>query len=469
MFVDLTSKTMQIACSICDTSHDATNIRQWKSPVEEIVKICCRTCYDKILLARRPRPNFNPDAPVMVEYQLINSTASTKRKFARTNTEQCESKKQAIPMSLHKDVTLLELSFMKWPTILPTTLQQQNPHLRDDIVWLEETNDLHLYHVKYDGVNFETVNNLSTSSVAEHYSARYDKFDAMSKMLAGKQWGPNHKKYGKAFSNDKEALAQNLLKLLKEWKQNNINAIQLGKFVHFLIECHCNGKLDLLTHPVYARFAHIRQYLKWRYIHFDPLFKEYRTEFPFASDATYRRVGTCDLLAVRKDHPLPNQCGSTLTLSMFDWKNALLNEKGFKTREMTKPEKMKGPCKKLDECNVSHYTIQQNDYEYLATTYYQDWLYNGHVYKKVRFEQKQLIGLHETHEDNTAHVVLLDNIQDIIMILWQERKAAVALWELQGRPEIEKHKPITHTDEESLILLRALIDQHDACNRPHKT
>ena len=449
---------------MCDKKLCTGCKRRWKTMVAPIVKICCAPCHEKLLLARCSRPNFNADQPVLVEYHLVNARQQTKRKAAANPTP--DPKIDAA--FLHRGKTLLELAFMPWPDILPDTLQKRFPHSRDSVVWLDESNKQHLYHVKYDTDEFETENNMSTSSIGEPYTKPYDKYDALSKMLGGREWGPNHKKAGKYFDKDEEKLAHNLLQLLREWKQNNLNAIQLGWFVHFLIECHANGKLDLLTHPLYARYAHIQQYLKWRFVHFDPHFVEYRTEFRFASDKTYRRVGTCDMLAVRKNHPAPENCNSTLTLSMFDWKNALMQRSGFKTRDMPHAERMLGICSELDECNVSHYTIQQNDYEHMATTFYSDWTFNGHVYKKVAFEQKQLIAFHETNANNEADVVVLENIQDVIAQIWALRKESVAAWEANGRPKIVKLKPKELSDEESLCIIKNLIRKHDACNRPRK-
>ena len=437
--------------------------RKWQSAIQGIKKICCMACYDKMLLARDPRPNFDPDAPVVVEYQFVNAPraqsfqASIKRKTPPTPDPVAD-------LALQTSKTLLELSFMPWPDIVPDTLAKRYPHARDGIIWLDETNNRHLYHVKYDA-EFETENNMSTSSIAKHYERPYDKFEAVEKMLEGKQWGPHHPKWGKYFDRDPETLAKNVVKCLQEWKQNNINAIQLGKFVHFLIECHCNGKLDLFMHPVFARYTHIRQYLEWRQMFFDPHFIEYRTEFRFASDKLHRRVGTCDLIAVRKNHLPPDQCNNTLTVSMFDWKNALLKRNGFKTREMPHPERMLGTCSELDDCNVAHYTIQQNDYEYMATTYYADWVFKGHTYKKITFEQKQLIGFHEENAKNIADIVPLKDVQHIIAALWAERRESVARWETENRPKIVTQPLRVFSNEESLDILRNLIHKCDACNK----
>ncbi len=389
------------------------------------------------------------------------------RKMAMQN-KQVQKQPQEVPVLDDGELTLLQLAFLDWPLIVPSYLAQKHPHESDLKVRLDETNGQHQYYADY-GNGMESENNKSTSSIAHKYQTPYDAFQAVATMFEGKHWGPYHPKWGKYFSNDEAQLAANMVLMLAEWKQNNVNAIQRGKFVHFLIECHCNKQLDL---EPYREHAHIRQYLEWREEYWDPVYEDYRTEKQFVSAGNYRRVGTCDLLGVRRDHPPPEECDDTLILVMRDWKCAPLKRKGFfDPRTMTKPRHMTGPCESLDDCNVSGYTIQQNDYATLAAMAESEkgWLWNERYYKHARIDDMQLIGLDEDNFGDQADIVQLEHIPDIIDALWYEREQEVADWEAAGRPRCEKHHEVILSKEETLAKLTDLIRTHDATTFPRPT
>ncbi len=406
-----------------------------------IINTYCSKCEEVILLRRHPRPNFVPDAPVEVEYAFINPM-NKKRKLVSD---------PMADISLQKTKTLLELSFLPWPEFKLDALALQNPHPLDDSIWLDETHGRHVYHVQYvkDGP-FETENNMSTSAVAHKYSKPYDKYDAVEKMLMGREWGPKHPKWGKYFHTDETILAHNLQEMLKEWTANNKNGLQLGKFVHMLLEAHLNNAIDLLTHPVYSKHKQIQQFLKWKYTKFDAQYIPYRTEFRFHSDASMRRVGTCDLIAVKKDHPPPDQCNSTLTGILIDWKNTIL-------KQAYRNETMQGPCSSIPQCNVGEYCVQQNDYCCLARTFYTGWKFNGYVYDHIDFSSMQLVAFAEDNANNEAVVAPLDDQRELIAILWAERVVEVAKWEQDQRPKIIYPKPTILSVEQEFQLLFELV------------
>jgi len=406
----------------------------------------CPKCFDVILLRRCPRRNFHPGAPIEVEEQYINPPVFKKPK--------------TLPLEEQKGKTLAELAFMPWPDIKPTTLAKKHPHELDDTIWLDETNKRHIYHVKYDKDEFETEFNQSTSTMVHTYFPNsYDPYEAIDAMLGGKEWGPNHPKYGaKYYSDDENVLVKNLRQLLVDWGKNNEEAIESGKFVHFLIECHFNDQLDLANHPVYNTIPNIQQYLKWREEHFDPFYEAYRTEFRAHTDKTKRKVGTGDLFAVRKNHPPPSETNGTLYLTMFDWKNCILKMRGFK-----KTDKGIKYCAAYDKCNYEEYTLQQNEYERLVTDekMYTNFHYNGHVYKRVRFEEKYLIVFHETNPKNKAIIVPLEDRQDVLEHIWRDREEEVAKWEKAGRPKPPPYIPKPKlSDQEEEAILHKLIQKH---------
>ncbi len=225
--------------------------------------------------------------------------------------------------------------------------------------------------------------------------------------------------------------------------------------MHFLIEAHLNETLDLLTHPVYSRYKQVQQFLKWKHTKFDPYFIAYRTEFRFHSDETLRRVGTCDLMAIRKNHPPPDQCNSTLTCILVDWKNTIL-------KQAYNNETMKGPCISIPQSNVGEYTIQQSDYACLAREFYKNWKYNGFVYENIDFEEMRLVAFSEENDKNEAVNATLDDVRDVILALWEERYQEVTDWYAAGRPQIVHSKSIVLTPEEERNELLKIIQRVNA-------
>lgn len=412
----------------------------------------CHACFDRQLLLRRPRPDYDPDAAIRAEMQY-QQPLPLKRKLANCDIVQEEQKKQ----QELAPKTLLELAFMPWPDLKPDTLAQKNPHELDSTVYLDETEGKHDYSVKYESGEFECINNLSTSGMVHNYFAEFDDFDGLAAMLNGKQWGPSHPKYGGYYSDDQEVLCKNLVRLLKDWKRKNVEGLQLGKFVHFLAECDMNGVLDLSTKPEYTRTAHIQQYLGWKKTKFEPYYDVYRTELRFRSSSKWRRVGTCDVLAVRKNHPPPSETNGILYVAMFDYKNTIIKTEGFQGK------KGFGICAHLDDCNLRHYELQQSDYKKMAAQdIYKNWMHNGHKYSKMCVELMQLVCFDESNPNNEAIVITLQDLDDVIEKMWNQRAEEVAIWETLGRLPIPKKTKPKLTDLETEQRVRELLQKLEA-------
>lgn len=390
----------------------------------------CQVCFNKLNLKRDPRMNFDPDAAVVPEYNYVHPPMNANKRKLMATTEETEDDSKK---------TIVQLAFGKWPKIIPNALAKKNPQELDDLIWLDETNKRHTYHVKFEGKDseFETDCIQSTSGMHHQYFPNsFNPYGAIEMILRSSKWGPNHPKHGKYYSNDETELVKNLRQMLDDWDKNNVEAIEVGKFVHFLIECHCNKQLALATHPVYANLQHIQQYLKWRSKHFDPFFEEYRTEFRFRSDKQYRRVGTCDLLAIAKNHGTPQETNGILHVTMFDWKNCILKTEGFNN------EKGLLYCSEYPKCNFQEYTLQQNDYKKMGSNkrLYGKWVLNGNVYECMEFDAMYLIAFHETNPNNEAIVVPLEDRLAELEFIWRDRAEVVAQWEAAGRPK-DEHAP----------------------------
>jgi hypothetical protein len=97
------------------------------------------------------------------------------------------------------------------------------------------------------------------------------------------------------------------------WEANGARASRRGTLLHFLLECHMNG-FDL-EGSVYAGLEDVQSYFRWRREYFDPAgLVPFRTELRFSTGPDLKLTGTADLLAIRDDHPGPEETHSPFTL-----------------------------------------------------------------------------------------------------------------------------------------------------------
>jgi len=417
-----------LVCSLCKCNIECEHCRTQDR--------FCAPCWDRALLQQNPRPNFQPDAPIEIEVAHIQSYAQ-KRKNLQLSLQKSKFVKQetTVPRVLADHTTLIDLAHMPWPELKPSMLATLHPHELDKTVLLDETFNRHDYYVNYENDGkMEKENNVSTTTLLHIYFPSKDTFKLLKNTLMGKNWG--HKptcKYAPFYSEDECQIPKNLVKIIKLWGKNKIDGAQLGKFVHFLIECDLNNILDLASSP-YARYQHVKQYLWWKHTHFLPRYNAYRTEFRIRSCKKYRKVGTADFLAVRKDHPPPSETNGILWIADFDWKCIRLQTFNFDN------EKGIDLCNFMDNCNFSEYTFQQNDYgRFFEQDMYRDFVYNGYVYNKIRFESMDLVVLSdENPKPEEAKVAPVSKEPELIEQVWQRRAEEIAIWEAEGRPVIPK-------------------------------
>jgi len=457
-------------CKMCKSVSPCANCRLHED--------YCLTCYDIVLLQRNPRPNFMRDQKVCIEYMIRPDYNAKKRKAGPIYPS---AQRPPPPAKIHmpnnnedwnalRHLTLYELAERKYPDYKPTRLAEMHPHPLDKSVYLDESeytdehgnkNHRHQYYVQYEpNEQMESENNVSTSALVHNYFGEFVEIDALAAMLRGGKWGPGPKrKYGKYYTRNKDQLAQNLLHIAHDWEQNNKEALSVGRFVHFLIECDLNGCLDLATHPLYSQYANIRQYNAWKAEFFTPFFVPYRTEFRWRTCKKYRHVGTADLIAVRKDHPPPDQTNGTLFVVDIDWKNLEeLKKRGFFGKKGI------DLCDHIDDCNFMHYTLQQSDYARFPQQpmYDGNWKFNGYTYQRMVFTDMSLVCFHKNNPDDKAQVETLEHMAKEISQMWEKRAVDVAAWYELGRPKLPSKHKARPTDDERRVLIADMLPRLQA-------
>lgn len=480
-----------------------------ESCVTEDDKLYCGACFTKYNADRFWRPNYHPNARVEPEYNYIPERPKRKRddvqkiptarmSLPKTEAYALRSQPPTEPSIApdHNKPTILELAREKKEHIVACALRNKHPHPKDDRIRLDDEGTKHDYYVVFDENNPvpETEFIQSTSSMIHQYfpndvpspkqllfgkkteddeqlsqfattvlgplaefnSHKYDQFCFVDAILQSPEWGPSHPKYGNYYSDDIDQLVTNLQQMIKDWEQKADDASTRGTFVHYLIELDMNGQIDLSTHPIYSQphLNHIQQYLTWKREKFDPDFEPYRTEMQLF-ESEHRRVGTCDLVAVRKDHPPPSETNGVLRVKLIDWKNTVLKTKG-------RFDKEKGfnmgiaPMDKVHHCNLRHYELQQAEYASMLMKYYRNFTFRGQMYERMEFTSRELVCFDDSNSNNRAiPKVLYNDFRKELDIIWAKRLQDVAAW--RKDPSLACRKVAKITNEQCVYLLKHLI------------
>jgi ATP-dependent exoDNAse (exonuclease V) beta subunit len=210
-------------------------------------------------------------------------------------------------------------------------LDKINSHPRDSHIVFEPKT--HTYTI--DGCSdYKSV----TTWIHEFFPA-FDSQAVISKMKAGKNWGPDNKYYGMSNSEIQTA-----------WKKNGTEAAALGTAMHENIENYYNGL------PIDKNFKKTPEYKLFRkYLSDHKAYQAYRTEWTVYSKV-YRLAGSIDM--VYKDPKDPNK------LIIADWKRCK------EIRFSNKWEKGLGALSDIDNCNYWHYCLQLNVYRMILEKYY---------------------------------------------------------------------------------------------------
>lgn len=197
-------------------------------------------------------------------------------------------------------------------------LALQNPHPRDkDITFQEEG---HIYNIKGDKYY---------KSCTTWLKSFFEKFDAdmvIRRMMASPKW-PNSPYFG-----------QTAEEIKATWTQKGAKSASYGTDLHAVIEDHYNGVVRVSEAPEYAYF---QDFLK-DHSHLVP----FRTEM-MIYDEDVRICGSVDMIYQNDDG----------THSIYDWKFS-----GKIDYYSAFGKKALAPISHLDDCNITHYSLQLNIY-----------------------------------------------------------------------------------------------------------
>jgi len=197
-------------------------------------------------------------------------------------------------------------------------LAQKNPHQRDSEIEFQEEG--HKYTVRGKG------GYTSCTTWVKNFFPKFNASLIIDKMMSRPDW-PQSKYFGKTKQD-----------IIQGWNDNGKMASTYGTQMHQVIEDYYNGKIYECDKPEYAFF----QRFLLDHDHLEP----YRTEMR-VFDETLGLSGSIDMLFRNADG----------TMSIFDWK--------FSKEIQYKNDYGKigfGPAQELDDCNVSHYSLQLNVY-----------------------------------------------------------------------------------------------------------
>lgn len=296
------------------------------------------------------------------------------------------------------------ISTLTAPNYDPVHLANYTPHPLDDCVTFVE--DTHTYGIQYvhGGPFFET-DIVSTSGFVHQYFGHFDADVVIPKMRRGRN-----------FATSKYAGMTNAA-IKASWEANGARASQRGTLLHFLLECHMNG-FDLES-SVYAGLEDVQSYFRWRREYFDPAgLVPFRTELRFSTGPDLKLTGTADLLAIRDDHPGPEETQGVLSLSLIDWKFS----KGV--QHTNRFGRGTGPCHGLPDCNGTHYGLQQNIYRWFIETYHTDWVWRGQTYTSVKIIDMHLAIFHRNHGPSGLFMPL-DDLSSVVYDMLDERRTGV--------------------------------------------
>jgi len=313
----------------------------------------------------------------------------------------------------------------------PVYLAEQTPHPKDASIQFEE--DTHTYYVNYhmdDGKlpdEFLTEGHISASGLIHQYFEEFQPDKAIDLMRRGRNWNSANKYYGLT---DEE--------IKTGWEKNGKRCAAEGTWYHGLLERDMNGVyLDGsqgLRDSAFGHLPPVQQYLHWKETYFTPNLEAFRTELRMRGGIGLRLTGTADLIAIRRNHPPPDQCGGVLELHIIDWK---FSKEIKQTNKWANHRSGKGYgvglCRDLLDTNFSHYCLQQCLYKRLLETYFPNWVWRGRQYSSVKVVSMKLAVFHENH---APHGLILD-VEDVgffIDKIIQERSEAVALKQQVGTP-----------------------------------
>jgi hypothetical protein len=252
------------------------------------------------------------------------------------------------------------------------------------------------------GHQYEVINDTCYTSVTTWVHQHFPKFNAdmiIKSMMNGKNWGPDHKYWGKTVEEIKST-----------WSSNG--SAVAGTSLHYEIECFMNNAefsrpythkelLDLYLKQTINDT--IVKEIEWSYflqfIKDFPDLKPYRTEW-IVYDEDVKIAGSIDMVYENPDG----------TLSIYDWKRSkeISSTNNYKKFAYTQ-------ClKHIPHTNFWHYALQLNIYKTILENKYN---------KKIK--DLYLVRLHPNNPNNSYDLIKLPFLNEEMENLFQERKEKI--------------------------------------------
>lgn len=225
----------------------------------------------------------------------------------------------------------------------------KNPHSRDnDIDFMDST---HSYIIRGSS------NYVSCTKFVKSFFEIFNADAIIDNMMKSDNW-VNSKYFG---------MSKHEIK--KQWNDSGIKAAKYGTLLHSCIEDYYNSK------PVNNSSIEYQYFLSFVKDH--PQLTPFRTEMRIY-DEDINICGTVDMLFINEDN----------TISIYDWK---FSKEIQYTSSFGK--KALDPISHLDDCNITHYSLQLNIYRHILENKY------GYTIKDM-----YLVFMHEQLSDNYIKV-----------------------------------------------------------------
>jgi len=215
-------------------------------------------------------------------------------------------------------------------------------------------NDGHIYKIDDD---------CSYKSVTTFVKKFFNPFDANTILMKMKRNGTFSKKYG----------TKTIEQVKNEWNDTGKHAAELGTLLHICIENFYNQISCDIPKSIETEFDYFKRFHKEHVI--SNGLEPYRTEWYIFMEE-YKIAGSVDMVFKLRNG----------NLAIYDWKRSK------KIEFSNKYSKALNPISHLDDCNMSHYSLQLNLYRYILEK----------KYDKV-VEKLCLVFL---HHDNSSYIII---------------------------------------------------------------
>lgn len=282
----------------------------------------------------------------------------------------------------------------------------KNAHSRDKKVAFDEAS--HTYYVEGSCDGY-----ISVTKIIEQNFPQFDAKTVAENMVTRRNFktADKYKKY-QIFLFDKDNNERPLVDVVKDicisWEKNAETQRNLGTNIHSFIEYVYNGLSPVKppNAPEYNYFFEYKKYME------ELGFIPYYTEWKLWSKEL-KLTGMIDMIYT----------DSSGKFYMRDWKRSkLIDETIFNGQFCVDPKTNKriyrkmgfGPCAKMPDTNLSHYTIQLNIYKYLLENFYD-----------VPIFDMAIVVFHPNNKTFLEYKI--PNVQKIIQTILLKRRKYVSL------------------------------------------